>query len=296
MRIILFGGSGQIGFELNCSLGMIGDIFSPDRYALDLYDKNSVNEYLAQIEPDLIINAAAWTDVDAAEKNQSLASRLNIDLVSQLADYSYKNSVWFIHYSSDYVFNGTGDTPWKEDDVTAPINFYGKTKEEGEKAIQKICSKYIIFRTSWVYSARRKNFMKTILKLAVTGNSLSIVTDQIGSPTPARLIAEITLLAIRKRLEAGIYNLATTGKTSWHGFAEAILDILITKKIMSNADNIKILPILTKDYFSQAIRPLNSQLDVTKLEDALNIRLPSWESQLNLFCNEYLESKLLRGN
>lgn len=187
-----------------------------------------------------------------------------------------------VHYSSDYVYPGTGTTPWQEASPTGPLSVYGQTKLEGDEAIQQSGADHLIFRTSWVYSARGNNFMKTMLRLAESKTELNIVADQIGAPTPARLIAQATTLAIHGQLAKGLYHLAPRGETSWQGFAKEIFHLA--------GHNIKANPIPTSDYPTPAQRPLNSRMEVTKLEQALSIQLPTWQSQLTLTLSEYLKN------
>lgn len=281
MQILLLGKTGQVGFELHRTLSPLGLITAPGREDLDLTNEQAVSNYLAKVEPSLIVNAAAWTAVDAAEEKHSEAKRLNASLPAQLAQYAATNKARLIHYSSDYVYPGTGTTPWQETSPTGPLSAYGRTKLQGDQAIQQSGADHLIFRTSWVYSARGSNFMKTMLRLAESKTELNIVADQIGSPTPARLIAQVTALAIHSKLAKGLYHLAPTGVTSWQGFAKEIFRLAGTN---TNAN-----PIPTSEYPTPATRPLNSRMDVTKLEGALDIELPNWQSQLDLTLSEYLE-------
>lgn len=281
MRILLLGKTGQVGFELHRILSPLGTITAPGRVELDLTNEQAVTNYLAQTQPNLIANAAAWTAVDAAERQQAEALRLNAGLPEQLAQYAAANNARLVHYSSDYVYPGTGTTPWHETSPTGPLSVYGKTKLQGDEVIHQSGADYLIFRTSWVFSARGNNFMKTMLRLAESKTELNIVADQIGAPTPGRLIAQVTALAVHSKLETGLYHLAPTGETSWQGFAKEILRLA--------GKNTKANPIPTNDYPTPAQRPLNSRMDTTKLETALNIQLPDWQSQLALTLNEYLE-------
>ena len=278
MNILLLGKTGQAGFELHRTLSPLGPITAPSRAELDLTKEQAVADYLEAHNPDLIVNAAAWTAVDAAEQQQTEARRLNAGLPEQLAKYSAEQGAFLVHYSSDYVYPGNGTEPWKETSATGPLSVYGQTKLEGDQAIAQSGCEHLIFRTSWVYSARGNNFMKTMLRLAESKPELNIVADQIGAPTPARLIAQVTALAIHSKLETGLYHLAPTGETSWQGFAREIFG-LAGKSTKAN-------PIPTSDYPTPAKRPLNSRMDVTKLQGALNIQLPDWQSQLELTLNE----------
>jgi len=282
MNILLLGKTGQVGFELHRTLSPLGTITAPGRAELDLANEQAVTNYLAQTKPNLIVNAAAWTAVDAAEEQQAEAQRLNAGLPAQLAQYAATNNAQLVHYSSDYVYPGNGETPWQESSPTGPLSVYGQTKLEGDQAVQQSGCEHLIFRTSWVYSARGNNFMKTMLRLAESKTELNIVADQIGAPTPARLIAQITTLAIHSNIASGLYHLAPAGETSWQGFAKEIFR-LAGKSTTAN-------PIPTSDYPTPAQRPLNSRMDTSKLQQALNIQLPDWQSQLALTLGEYLEN------
>lgn len=289
MKILLLGKTGQVGFELHRALSPLGTITAPGREQLDLTNEQAVTNYLAQTQPNLIVNAAAYTAVDAAEENQQTAQRLNAGLPKQLAEYAKANSARLVHYSSDYVYPGTGNEPWQETSPTGPLSAYGQTKLEGDETIEQSGADHLIFRTSWVYSARGGNFMKTMLRLAKSKSELTIVADQIGSPTPARLIAQVTTLAIHTQLKTGLYHLAPRGETSWHGFAQEIFSQArqAGEQLSMGPENAHAIP--TSDYPTPAKRPLNSRMVLNKLERALNIQLPDWQSQLALTLNEYLE-------
>jgi len=289
MNILLLGKTGQVGFELHRTLSPLGAITAPGREQLDLTNEQAVTDYLAQTQPNLIVNAAAYTAVDAAEENRQIAQRLNAGLPKQLAEYAKANNARLVHLSSDYVYPGTGNEPWQETSATGPLSVYGQTKLEGDKAIEQSGADHLIFRTSWVYSARGNNFMKTMLRLGKSKPELTIVADQVGSPTPARLIAQVTTLAIHSQLKTGLYHLAPRGETSWHGFAQEIFS-----RAQQAGEQLSIGPehahaIPTSDYPTPAKRPLNSRMALNKLERALNIQLPDWQSQLALTLKEYLE-------
>ena len=288
MNILLLGKTGQAGFELHRTLAPLGPITAPSRAELDLTKEQAVADYLEAHNPDLIVNAAAWTAVDAAEQQQTEARRLNAGLPEQLAKYSAEQGAFLVHYSSDYVYPGNGTEPWKETSATGPLSVYGQTKLEGAQAIAQSGCEHLIFRTSWVYSARGNNFMKTMLRLAQSKPALNIVADQIGAPTPARLIAQITAMAIQSHIPNGLYHLAPRGETSWHGFAQEIFRQATEQgeQLAMGPDNAH--PIPTSDYPTPAKRPLNSRMDLSKLEAALNIQLPDWQSQLALTMGEYI--------
>lgn len=289
MNILLLGKTGQAGFELHRTLAPFGAISAPSRAELDLTSEQAVADYLNQLHPDLIVNAAAWTAVDAAESQQTEARRLNAGLPEQLAKYSAEQGAFLVHYSSDYVYPGNGTEPWQETSATGPLSVYGQTKLEGDQAIEASGCEHLIFRTSWVYSARGNNFMKTMLRLAQSKPELNIVADQVGAPTPARLIAQVTALALHSNIPTGLYHLAPQGETSWHGFAQEIFRQALAsgEELAMGADNAH--PIPTSDYPTPAKRPLNSRMGLSKLETALNIQLPNWQSQLALTLIEYLE-------
>lgn len=289
MNILLLGKSGQVGFELHRSLAPLGRVVTPSRSELDLFDEDALSGYLNAVSPDLIVNAAAWTAVDDAEKMQAEAERLNTGVPAQLAAYAAEKDCRLVHYSSDYVYPGTGQALWQEDSPTGPLSHYGKTKLAGDRAIENSGADYLIFRTSWIYGVRGSNFMKTMLSLAKSKTELNIVADQVGAPTPARLIAQVTTLAIHARLERGLYHLAPRGETSWHGFAKEIFKGATEagEALALKPENAR--PIATDAYPTPAKRPLNSKMDITKIENALGVHLPDWQSQLALTLGEYLE-------
>ena len=291
MNILLLGKTGQVGFELDRTLSPLGTVNAPDRGTLDLMNEKAVANYLVSAKPDLIVNAAAWTAVDAAEDRQTEVKRLNAGLPAQLANYAATNHIRLVHYSSDYVYPGDGDQAWLETSETGPLSVYGRTKLQGDQAIEQSGADYLIFRTSWVYSARGNNFMKTMLRLAKSKTELNIVADQVGAPTPARLIAQATTLAIHGTLARGLYHLAPRGETSWHGFAQEIFRLAQKNSEQLAMGPESAYPIPTSDYPTPATRPLNSRMDVSKLEQALNIRLPDWQSQLDQTLSEYLEQQ-----
>ncbi|MGM1053167.1 MAG: dTDP-4-dehydrorhamnose reductase [Pseudomonadota bacterium] len=309
MKILVTGGNGQVGFELQRQLCLLGSVLAPTRQELDLANETAVAHWLEKHRPELIVNAAAYTAVDKAEEEPELARRLNAELPAQLAEYSAARGQWLVHYSSDYVYPGSGETPWKESDATGPLSVYGQTKLEGDRAMQASGCQHLIFRTSWVYSARGNNFMKTMLRLGRERDALKVVSDQIGAPTPARLIAQVTALALHslpltsealtsaKRahsspVRSALYHLAPAGETSWHGFASEIFrqaagmceeqseELAITPE--------RVAPIPTAEYPTPATRPLNSRLCCRELERALGITLPTWQEQLTLTLAEHL--------
>jgi len=290
MKILITGGNGQVGFELQRQLCLLGTVMAPNRQELDLADAGAVEKWLVEHQPDLIVNAAAYTAVDKAESELERAQRLNAELPAQLARYCADRGHRLVHYSSDYVYPGSGESPWQELDATGPLSVYGRTKLDGDEAIQASACQHLIFRTSWVYSARGHNFMKTMLRLGRERDALKVVCDQIGTPTPARLIALITQAALRRSLESGLYHLAPAGETSWQGFASEIFRqaSALGEELAITPDRVAAIP--TAEYPTPAQRPLNSRLCCQELERALGITLPSWQEQLALTLVEHLDS------
>lgn len=291
--VLVTGGSGQVGFELRRQLAPLGRVLAPGRQELDLTDSAAVDAWLERHTPDLIVNAAAYTAVDKAEDEPALARLLNAELPEQLAAYCAEHGKWLVHYSSDYVYSGAGERPWQEDAATAPVNTYGVTKRDGDAAVQQSGCEHLVLRTSWVYSATGSNFVKTMLRLGAERDALAVVADQVGAPTPARLIAQVTALALAPWLrtgaaaiECGVYHLAPRGEASWRNVAVATFDeaarlgrpLAITPEAVA--------AISTAEYPTPAARPLNSRLDVTKLERSLGVTLPDWRTQLALTVEE----------
>jgi len=290
-KILLLGGTGQVGFELRRALAPLGDVIAPGRKELDLAHPEAVRAFLAIVRPDMIVNAAAWTAVDAAEDHPEAARGLNAILPSELAEYATRQDIPLVHYSSDYVYPGTGEYDWQETDQPAPLSTYGRTKLEGDEAVVQSGAPHLVFRTSWVYAARGRNFMNTMLRLGSERDSLKVVSDQVGAPTPARLIAEVTLMALHGRdgrpaIPSGVYHLAPRGEASWHGFAREIFARAATLGFDLAISPENVAPIPTRDWPTPARRPLNSRLSVAKLEDALGIQLPDWQRQLALTLEE----------
>ncbi len=288
-RILILGGNGQVGFELQRSLAPFGEVHAPRRSDVDVSDLDAVATLIESYQPQLILNAAAWTAVDKAEEEREGAMRLNAELPALLAQKASALGATLVHYSSDYVYPGDGDQAWREDSPTAPLSVYGESKLAGDEALLASDCRHLVFRTSWVYAARGNNFMKTMLKLGRERDSLNIVNDQIGSPTPARLIAQLTCEALRQQIANGLYHLAPKGTTSWHGFAQTIFLQAIEQGETLAIDSQTLGGIPTAEYPTPATRPLNSRLALEKLESALGIVLPDWQSQLALTLQEHLD-------
>ncbi len=279
--IMLVGKNGQVGWELQRTLVPLGRIAAFDRTLLDLTDLAAVRAVVRQTRPRFIINAAAYTAVDAAETAPALAQVLNTEVPMVLAEEAKRIGAVFVHYSTDYVFDGASVSPYTEEDVLRPLNVYGLTKRAGEEAVQAVGGAYLIFRTSWVYGRRGKNFLRTLWRLAAEKDTLSIVDDQIGAPTWSRMIAEATALVLTQCSDdlgaaAGIYHLTCAGSTSWYDFAQAILTY------QEGSHQPLLRPIPSRDYPLPARRPSNSLLSGDKLFHQFGLALPDWRQALAL--------------
>lgn len=288
MNILLTGKNGQVGWELQRTLASLGNIIATDKKQLDLAVPGAIRKIVRKYQPDLIVNAAAYTAVDKAESEPEQAMAINGTAPGVLAEEAKKINAGIIHYSTDYVFDGQSSQPYAEEDKPNPINVYGKTKLAGEKAIQEVGGAHIILRTSWVFGNRGKNFLLTMQRLAKEREEISIVSDQIGCPTWARTIAEVTaqmlvniLSSGNKPTEAmlqkgGVYHIAGAGATTWYDFAKSIIEL----------SNIKprptLTPIQTEDYPLPASRPRYACLSSDKVKEKFNIHMPDWQDMLKL--------------
>ena len=281
MKILLIGKNGQVGRELQRTLLPLGEVVALGRDGLDLGDLAAVQQVLASQAADVIVNASAYTAVDRAEADEAGAHAVNAVAVGAMADYARAHGALLVHYSTDYVFDGTKATPYVEDDAAAPQSAYGRSKRAGEEAILASGCKALVFRTSWVFSAHGGNFIKTMLRLAGERDSLNVVADQFGAPTSAELIADVTALAVaayrRAALADGIYHLTASGATSWHGLASYAIAGAKARGAAIKVDPAQICPIPTEAYPLPAKRPKNSRLDTGKLAAALGLHLPDWK-------------------
>lgn len=297
MKILLLGKGGQVGWELQRSLAPLGEVIaigrSPTESGLsgDVTDLPGLRNTIRTIQPDVIVNASAYTAVDKAESDRSTASLVNEHACAVLAIEAKAAGAWLVHYSTDYVFSGSGDKPWLETDPVGPLNHYGASKLAGERAIVASGCHYLIFRTSWVYSARGNNFIKTILRLARERDRLTVIDDQVGAPTGAELLADVVAQAIPRAMAnprlAGLYHLAASGETSWYGFARFVLDFAKSNGAALAVETLD--PIPTSSYPTPAQRPLNSRLSTQKLQDNFSISLPRWENGVTRMLMETLE-------
>lgn len=295
MKILLLGKNGQVGWELQRSLAPLGELVALDRHPVDglsgdLSNLESLRATIRQVKPDVIVNAAAYTAVDKAESETELADRVNGLASGVMAEEAAALGAWLVHYSTDYVFSGQGVTPWQETDPVAPVNHYGSSKLAGEQAIIASGCKYLILRTSWVYGARGNNFAKTMLRLAKDRETLSVIADQIGAPTGADLIADVTALTMQQVIKhpelAGLYHLAAAGEVSWHGYASHVIDFAKAQGEELAVETVD--PIETTAYPTPARRPLNSRLNTQKLRDNFSLHLPDWQSGVTRMLREVL--------
>jgi dTDP-4-dehydrorhamnose reductase len=291
--ILLTGGSGQVGGQMQRTLASLGRVVAPDRSALNLASPESIRNVVRTLQPQWIVNPAAYTAVDAAEKDEAAAFAINRDAPAIFAEEAKKIGAVMIHFSTDYVFDGTKQTPYTESDATNPLGVYGASKLAGEQAVAASGAVHLIFRTSWIYGATGKNFLLTVLRLARERDEMRIVADQHGAPTwafdlaamTAQLIAQVNAQASGSQsaveiiaANSGVYHACNAGETTWFGFAEAAIRMAQTRQPQQNFA--RLIPITTAEYPTPARRPQNSRLDCTKLVQRFGLALPAWESSL----------------
>lgn len=291
LRILVTGREGQIGWELSHALSPLGEVTATGRVELNLTSKDSIHRAIQSTRPHLIVNAAAYTAVDRAESEPELARQINADAVAMLATEAKAIGAAMIHYSTDYVFDGTQATPYTEADAPHPLSVYGQTKLGGEQALAVSGIPHLVLRTSWVYGARGHNFLRTILKLASEKPILKIVHDQTGAPTWSRDIAEATAKVVNRwmhkdKQESGIYHMTAAGDTTWYGFTKEALHL-------ENNTSTKLVPITTAEYPTPAARPKNSRLDCGKLARDFECRLPHWKDSLTQVIHQLGDEKRL---
>ncbi|MBD3893860.1 dTDP-4-dehydrorhamnose reductase [Hydrogenophaga sp.] len=288
MKILLLGKNGQLGWELQRSLAPLGELVALDRTGEpqrglcgDLAQPQALAATVLQLKPDLIVNAAAHTAVDRAESEPDLAHTLNALAPGALAQAAQACAALLVHYSTDYVFDGSGTAPWHEHAATGPLNVYGRSKLEGERLIAASGARHLIFRTSWVYAARGGNFAKTMWQLARERERLTVIDDQVGAPTGADLIADVSAHAIRQTLRqpqaGGIYHLAAAGETSWHGYARWVIDSARALHPEQPLAVQELAPVPSSAFPTPARRPLNSRLDTSRLRQTFDLNLPEWQ-------------------
>jgi len=282
MKILLLGSRGQVGWQLARSLSVVGELTALHRESSgacgDLTQPEALAGTIRSLAPDVIVNAAAYTAVDLAEKERAAAFAVNADACEVLATEARKLGAWLVHYSTDYVFDGTGERPWKETDPTAPVNAYGQSKLTGEQAVAR-CDRHLVLRTSWVFDTWGQNFLKSILRAASLRESLNVVSDQWGAPTRAALIADVTAHVLRRLAPevAGIYHLAASGQTNWHAYAQLAIEHAAGCGMALKTHPDQVHPIATADYPTAAARPANSRLDTSQLRRTFGLHLPAWQ-------------------
>lgn len=297
MKVLLFGKNGQVGWELQRALAPLAEVIALDRednglLCGDLTDVRRVMDTVRKVRPDAIVNAAAHTAVDKAESEPDLARAINATGPDALARAAVECGAWLVHYSTDYVFNGAGVAPWTEDDATAPLNVYGKTKLEGEELIRASSCRHLIFRTSWVYASRGHNFARTMLRLAAERDELTVIDDQHGAPTGADLLADVTVHALRSAMLrpelSGTYHVVASGETTWFGYARHIIE---SARAAGQAIRIApdaVRPVPSTAFRTAATRPMNSRLDTTKFRRTFDLLLPHWTSGADRMLTEIL--------
>ena len=302
MKILLFGKGGQVGWELQRSLASLGELIALDfdstDHCGDFTNFAGLAETVRAVKPDVIVNAGAHTAVDKAESEPDLVRTLNALAPGVLAKEAAAIGAWLVHYSTDYVFDGSGSTPWLETDTPAPVNVYGRTKLEGEQLIAASGCKHLIFRTSWVYGTRGGNFAKTMLKLAQEREVLKVINDQFGAPTGADLLADITAHAIRQAsmqsgiaVASGIYHLVAQGEVSWFDYASQVVAFAKKSSVVTKIVANSIEPVPSTAFPTAAQRPLNSRLNTAKLRATFGVTLPSWQYGVERMLTEYIEKQ-----
>jgi dTDP-4-dehydrorhamnose reductase len=297
VKILLFGRNGQVGWELQRSLAPLGELVALDRAGAqglcgDLANPNGVAQTVRSVRPDVIVNAAAYTAVDKAESDADAARTINAIAPGTMAAAAREVDALLVHYSTDYVFDGSGTRPWTETDSTGPLGVYGQTKLEGEQRIGQALSRHLVLRTSWVYAARGGNFAKTMLRLAREREELKVVADQVGAPTGADLLADVTAHAVRSLLAGrgapGIYHVAASGATSWHEYARFVVTHAQQAGHQLKAGPERVLPIPSSAFTTPARRPHNSRLATTRFQTTFGLALPPWEQGVARMLQEIL--------
>lgn len=300
-KILLLGANGQVGWELQRSLAPLAPLVACDRQQGDLSDLQGLTKLIAEERPSIIVNAGAYTAVDKAESDIDGARRVNAEAVATLAKAAREQAIWLVHYSTDYVFDGSGNHPFDEDAITGPLSIYGQSKLEGEEAIRESGCHHLIFRTSWVYASRGANFAKTMLRLAKDRDELRVIADQFGAPTSAELIADVTALALQRlacdaklrEQASGTYHLVASGETSWHRYAQFVITeaIRLGSSLRTTPENIA--PISTNEYPLPARRPTNSRLTNSKLQQTFNVVLPAWQYHVQRMIRELVDQGVI---
>ena len=296
MNILLFGKGGQVGWELQRSLSVLGTVtaldFDSTEHCGDFSNPSGVAETVRTLRPDIIVNAAAHTAVDKAESEADFARTLNATTPGAIAQEAAKLGAWLVHYSTDYVFDGSGSRPWVETDTPAPLSVYGRTKLEGEQLIAEAGAKHLILRTSWVYAARGGNFAKTMLRLAQERDRLTVIDDPWGAPTGADLLADVTAHALRhlrqRPQDAGLYHCAAAGETNWNEYAKYVLAQVQKVQDAIEIKAKEVAPVPTSAFPTPAVRPRNSRLNTDKLQHTFGLQMPHWQAGVARMLTEIL--------
>ena len=296
MNILLLGKGGQVGWELQRSLAGLGQVtaldFDSQEHCGDFSQPEGIRDTVRRLRPDVIVNAAAHTAVDKAESEPEFARLLNATTPGVLAEEAARLGAWLVHYSTDYVFDGSGTRPWVETDAPAPLSVYGRTKLEGEQLIRQSGCQHLILRTSWVYAARGGNFAKTMLRLAQERDRLTVIDDQWGAPTGADLLADVTAHAIRqlqqRPQDAGLYHCVAGGETNWNLYAKYVLDQAEQAQAAINIKATEVAPVPTSAFPTPATRPHNSRLNTAKLQSTFGLTLPHWQAGVARMLTEIL--------
>ena len=297
MKILVTGKNGQVGHELMRSLAPLGQVVGVDVKECDLAQSAAIDALLERVKPDIIINPAAYTEVDKAESQPTIAHAVNAQAPKLLARYAARHNIPIIHFSTDYVFDGKKEGPYVEDDEANPKSVYGKTKWLGEESVRKLAAKHIIIRTSWVFGSHGVNFLKTMLKLASERDKLSVVSDQFGAPTSARLLADAVAQIVTELGEPGsyrkygTYNVAARGETSWHGYAQVVVEKAIKHGMAVKINPKDIKPISSREYPMPAPTPVNSRLDTTKVSTVFSVSLLKWQDEVEKVIQELVKVK-----
>ena len=290
MKILLTGKNGQLGFELQRALAPLGEVVAVGTQDCDLADADALRELVRRVAPDVIVNPAAYTAVDKAESDEATARAVNAVAPAILGEEGAKLGALVLHYSTDYVFDGTAKKPYREDDPTAPLGVYGRSKLAGEHALRASGAQHLILRTAWVYAARGNNFLRTMLRVGAERDEVRVVDDQIGAPTSARRIADATASALEQWLgadateRAGTYHLTSAGRASWFDFATGIFEHAVARGLIARVPRVQ--PIATAEYPTRARRPAYSVLDCSRFENAFGIQLPDWRVGLESVLDE----------
>jgi dTDP-4-dehydrorhamnose reductase len=298
VKLLLLGGRGQVGWQLRRSLSLLGEVIVADRQGTahcgDLLNPAGVRETILAVQPQIVVNAAAYTAVDGAEDEPDVAFAVNARACEAISQATKEVGSWLVHYSSDYVYRGDGTRPWVETDPCEPLSVYGRSKLEGDFAVASN-PRHLILRTSWVFDSWGGNFLKSILKAARDRDELSVVSDQWGAPTRAATIADVTALVLRQLSEdkdasrAGVYHLASAGETNWHAYACFAIEQALARGLALRARPSSVRAISTAEYAVRARRPANSRLDTARLRSTFNIHLPSWQDGVSAVVAELLQ-------